>query len=229
MIPDIFSTFDPNRFNSSTPSSIFMIINFLILTISLTFWSTSNRLYTPLIIIRSIITQQLLRTITRSIKGLTRIIASLFIIIILINLLGIVPYVFSTSSHLYFTLLIGLPLWLLIIISRLSHWPKIFIAHFLPDGAPDWLNPFLVLIESSSITVRPLTLSFRLAANISAGHIVLALISLYAAVSLFTSLPLAIILLITTLFYILFELCICVIQSYIFCLLLSLYSEDHTH
>jgi F0F1-type ATP synthase membrane subunit a len=62
-----------------------------------------------------------------------------------------------------------------------------------------------------------------------AGHIVLALIGLYAAVSIFRVGFITLILIIITIGYILFEVAICVIQAYIFCLLLTLYSDDHAH
>jgi len=52
------------------------------------------------------------------------------------------------------------------------------VANFLPDLAPEWLNPFVFIIEKIRFMVRPIMLSFRLAANIAAGHIELTLISL---------------------------------------------------
>ncbi len=230
MIPDIFSAFDPHRFNILTPSRIFIIINILLIIITqLTFWtstSRSNSILSPFILI---ITAQLSRTFINNLKGLRQITTTLFLSIIVINLLGLIPYFFSTSSHLIFTLIFGLPLWLTIIISRFSKSIIKSIAHLLPDGAPDWLNPFLVLIETRRVTVRPITLSFRLAANMSAGHIVLGLIGIYCASAWFSSITGLIILVLTTIGYILFEVAICLIQAYIFCLLLSLYSDDHAH
>jgi len=122
-----------------------------------------------------------------------------------------------------------MPLWLAIILSTFAKSIQKSIAHLLPDGAPDWLNPFLVLIETTRVTVRPITLSFRLAANMRAGHIVLRLIGIYCATAWFTSIIGLISLVLTTVGYILFEVAICLIQAYIFCLLLSLYSDDHAH
>lgn len=230
MISDIFSAFDPASFNSILPTPIFLIINiFLILFIQLSYWPTANRFNAVFYIFKLTIIAQLRRTFSSHLKGLNNNISALFIIIIIINLLGLAPYQFRLSSHLIFTLSLGLPLWISIIISRLVKFPKIFIAHFLPDGAPEWLNPFLVLIETTRITVRPLTLSFRLAANIRAGHIVLGLLGLYAASALFISLTASLFLIPTAIGYILFEVAICLIQAYIFCLLLSLYSDDHAH
>lgn len=231
MIPDIFSSFDPYRFNSINPSMrLFIIINLLLILIAqLSFWIASARANSLIIPFILLINAQLARTFINNLKGLNQIVSTLFFTIIIINLLGLIPYFFSTSRHLIFTLIFGLPLWLSIILSRFFKSIKKSIAHFLPDGAPDWLNPFLVLIETTRVTVRPITLSFRLAANISAGHLVLGLIGIYCAAAWFNSLTGLILLLLTTIGYILFEVAICLIQAYIFCLLLSLYADDHAH
>ena len=231
MILDIFSSFDPFTFNSIIPSTtLFLYLNIsIILLIQSIFWIRSSRKTALLSPIHSLIFIQLSRTFIFNLKGIRSIVTPLFTVIIFINLLGLIPYTFSLSSHLIFTLRFGLPLWLSIILSRFSKNLKSSIAHFLPDGAPDWLNPFLVLIETTRIIVRPLTLSFRLAANISAGHIVLRLVGVYCAAAWFNSLRATILLLLTTLGYIIFEIAICLIQAYIFCLLLSLYADDHAH
>lgn len=104
------------------------------------------------------------------------------------------------------------------------------MAALLPIGAPAPLNPFLVLIETVRIIARPITLSVRLMANIRAGHIVLTLIGNYLTTSLFF-LPSvrALILLTIQVFYTVFEFGIGVIQAYIFCLLITLYSDEHPH
>lgn len=94
---------------------------------------------------------------------------------------------------------------------RFSSNPTRFIAHLVPTGTPLLLTPFLVLIETISIRVRPLTLSVRLTANIITGHIIMSII---------TS-P------IVTSFYIIFEGAICIVQAYIFTLLPTLYIDEH--
>lgn len=193
------------------------------------FWIRTSRKNIIIYPINSLIFIQLSRTFIYNLKGIRSLVTPLFTIVIFINLFGLIPYIFRLSSHLIFTLRFGLPLWLSIILSSFSKDVKASIAHFLPDGAPDWLNPFLVLIETTRIIVRPITLSFRLAANIRAGHIVLSLVGVYCAAAWFESIRATLILLSTTLGYILFEVAICMIQAYIFCLLLSLYSDDHAH
>lgn len=231
MISDIFSSFDPFAFNSLIPSTnIFLFLNILIIIIvQCSFWISYNRKLSILNPVYSTITTQLRRTFINNLKGLTSIVSPLFLIIILINLFGLIPYIFRTTRHLIFTLRFGLPLWLRIILSSFSKSPKASVAHFLPDGAPDWLNPFLVLIETTRIFVRPITLSFRLAANIRAGHIVLSLVGVYCSAAWFSRIAATGILMLVTLGYILFEVAICLIQAYIFCLLLSLYADDHAH
>lgn len=231
MIPDIFSSFDPIIFKSFIPSIILLLlINLSVIFLLKTHLHPINlRLTSSMLEAKEIILSQLLRTQTRFIKGLTTVITSLFLAIIIINLLGITPYLFSLSSHLIITLSLGFPLWLSLIISSFALKPKASIAHFLPDGAPDWLNPFLVLIETVRVLVRPLTLSFRLAANITAGHVVLRLLGVYCAAALLSSIKTSLLLIILRRGYILFEFAICLIQAYIFCLLLSLYRDDHSH
>lgn len=167
------------------------------------------------------------RTFILHLKGFPLLLVRLFIILIRLNLLGLIPYVFSSTRHLLLTLSLGLPLWLRLIIRGIIYAPKKFVAHFLPSGAPDWLNPFLVLTETIRISVRFITLSFRLAANIRAGHILLGLIGIAGSSALFSSIPSFATLTLIQLGYIIFEIGIRLIQAYIFCLLLTLYSDDH--
>ena len=157
-------------------------------------------------------------------------VSGLFLFLIFINLIGLVPYVFRATSHLAVSFSLGFPLWLSLIISGLVFIPSSVVAALLPIGAPAALNPFLVLIETVSIMARPITLSVRLIANIRAGHIVLTLIGNYLTESLFF-LPSvrAVILLAIQVFYSIFELGIGIIQAYIFCLLITLYSDEHPH
>jgi len=231
MIPDIFSSFDPVIFKSWIPTIIGLFAANLsvILILKASISPSTSRASSSTVQVKEIIVSQLLRTQSSFIKGFTLIISTLFILLIITNLLGLNPYSFRLSRHLIITLSLGLPLWLSLIMSSFIHAPKASTAHFLPDGAPDWLNPFLVLIESTRVLVRPLTLSFRLAANMTAGHIVLGLIGIYASSAILTSFSNTFLLTIISRGYILFEFAICLIQAYIFCLLLSLYSDDHAH
>lgn len=231
MISDIFSSFDPSSYNILIPSiTIIFIVNIIyIFIIDRTIWANeANRSILSLTILKAIV-PEVERTYMFNINPLNHTIHQIFFLVVVLNLIGLFPYTFRVTRHLLFTLRIGLPIWMLLIISSAIKSIKATIAHLLPEGAPDWLNPFLVLIESSRIIVRPITLSFRLAANIRAGHIVLALIGIYAAASWFNRLAVFVILLTLIIGYLLFEVAICLIQGYIFFLLLTLYANDHAH
>nr|YP_010944255.1 ATP synthase F0 subunit 6 [Nectoneanthes multignatha]WLW41621.1 ATP synthase F0 subunit 6 [Nectoneanthes multignatha] len=231
MMLDIFSSFDPgvNMINSYlSPILFWFMTSITICMFTITMWITPSSMNILMFNTMKIMNEQGTRTQGIHLKGFNSFLVALFIMIININLMGLLPAVFSYSSHLLFTLSFGLPLWLALIMSAIVFNPTSWLAGLLPGGAPHWLNPFLVIIETISISVRPLTLSFRLAANMSAGHIVLTLIGTYCAASMFSSIVGFIILLGIQIGYIMFEIGICFIQSYIFCLLLSLYSDDHT-
>lgn len=103
---------------------------------------------------------------------------------------------------------------------------KSVVAGLLPIGAPALLNPFLVLIETVRIGVRPITLSVRLAANIRAGHIILGLSGNYLITAL-GDVKSLVLLASVQIFYRAFEFAICLIQAYIFCLLITLYADEH--
>uniref|UniRef100_Q642W8 ATP synthase subunit a n=1 Tax=Clymenella torquata TaxID=292503 RepID=Q642W8_CLYTO len=232
MLTDIFSALDPatNSFMTTQFTSTLMwLFNFLfIFLLSSSFWITPNRLSTLTSNVASTLYYQSTRTSGNLMKSFPSMISSLFIIIILMNLHGLIPYSFSITSHLIFTLTLGLSLWFAILLSSMMYKPMKFMGSLLPGGAPDWLNPALVIIETISIMVRPITLSFRLAANMSAGHIVLSLMGIYTASALFSSTLAASTLLITQMGYMMFEVGICLIQAYIFTLLLTLYADDHS-
>uniref|UniRef100_A0AAU6QGW9 ATP synthase subunit a n=1 Tax=Aurospio banyulensis TaxID=3050091 RepID=A0AAU6QGW9_9ANNE len=225
MMVDIFSSFDPataSIFNFSP--SLFWAMN--IITIALIhpmFWAAPSQTTWALSLPVMLMYEQSTRTATKDLKGLTSLLVSLYLLMTLTNFMGVIPYVFSVSSHLFFTLSFGLPIWIGLIISSMKFSTTTTLASLLPSGAPAWLNPFLILIETVSTIVRPITLSFRLAANMSAGHIVLTLMGVYLS---FTFLCLnwvpTIFLFLIQAGYTAFELGICIIQAYIFCLLLSL-------
>ena len=92
------------------------------------------------------------------------------------NLIGLLPYNFTPTSHLAITLSLRLPLWLGHI--RINSYKniRIFLSHLVPKGTPIFLVPFIVLIEISRNIARPFTLSIRLTANIVAGHLLLRLL-----------------------------------------------------
>lgn len=230
MISDIFSSFDPtNIISSSYLRGLFtwIISLFIWVTFIIPLWAPHSLMIVLFNLLKTYIYNQTKRTIGGNITSFPLTITRLFILLIIINITGLIPYVFRQTTHLVFTLSLAAPIWLSLIISAIFKSPLAWLSRLLPEGAPSPLNPFLSLVESLSIATRPITLSIRIVANISAGHIVLCLLGIYVAASWFTLSWLLLLLILIQIGYIIFEIGVAVVQSYIFCLLLSLYSNDH--
>lgn len=152
--------------------------------------------------------------------GLAHFFISIFIFIILNNFLGLFPYIFTPSSHLTFRVSLALPMWLGFILFYIFKNINIFLSHLVPLGTPYVLIPFIVVIEIIRSTIRPLTLSVRLAANIVAGHLLIVLIR-----SPIRRLPTIILLTVLTglILLLTLELAVSFIQAYVFSTLISLY------
>lgn len=231
MLVDIFSSFDDNN-------QVFMSLYVLIWEFSLIrilifsswYWLATPRYNIVIKLFKETVSSQIFRSFGLGIGGFVNILRALFLFLIFINLIGLIPYVFRTTRHLVVSFSLGLPFWLSLIISAVFFNPTSVIARLLPIGAPAPLNPFLVIIETVSILVRPITLSIRLTANIRAGHIILTLIGNYLTARFFLSSVFSILFLIfIQVFYTIFEFGISLIQAYIFCLLITLYSDEHPH
>ena len=148
---------------------------------------------------------------------------SLFLLIVLNNTLGLIPYIFTRTRHLTATVRLALPLWLGHILYARRKTPNSILAHLLPLGTPLALMPFIVIIEITRNLIRPLTLSVRLAANIVAGHLLLTLLSAQAPHLPTTILSLLIVALLSL---VVLESAVAVIQAYVFSVLSSLYLNE---
>nr|QBL75768.1 ATP synthase F0 subunit 6 [Lambis lambis] len=231
MLVDIFSSFDDNNQVFMSLYGLMWLFSLVtILVFSSSYWVMTPRWVSITMAFKDTVSSQIFRSFGLNLGGFINVISGLFLFLIVMNLSGLIPYVFSPTSHLAVSLSLGLPLWLSLIISAIFFNPSSVVAGLLPMGAPAPLNPFLVIIETVSIMVRPITLSVRLTANMSAGHIVLTLIGNYLTASFFVSSMFSMLLLISIqVFYTIFEFGISVIQAYIFCLLITLYSDEHPH
>nr|QKI36928.1 ATP synthase F0 subunit 6 [Rigidipenna inexpectata] len=155
------------------------------------------------------------------------ILTSVMMFLLMINLLGLLPYTFTPTTQLSMNMALAFPLWLATMLTGLRNQPSISLGHLLPEGTPTPLIPALILIETTSLFIRPLALGIRLTANLTAGHLLIQLIStatttllpIMPPISLLTAL---ILLLLTTL-----EVAVAMIQAYVFTLLLSLYLQEN--
>nr|YP_004581463.1 ATP synthase F0 subunit 6 [Crocodylus novaeguineae]ADK76563.1 ATP synthase F0 subunit 6 [Crocodylus novaeguineae]AEB01023.1 ATP synthase F0 subunit 6 [Crocodylus novaeguineae]QOI74384.1 ATP synthase F0 subunit 6 [Crocodylus novaeguineae]QSQ68882.1 ATP synthase F0 subunit 6 [Crocodylus novaeguineae] len=152
---------------------------------------------------------------------------SLLTMLILNNLLGLLPYTFTPTTQLSMNMALALPLWLATVLTGLRNKPTSSLAHLLPEGTPTPLIPILILIETVSLLIRPIALAVRLTANLTAGHLLMHLIST-ATLSLMTTSTLLAGLTLTILtLLMLLEVAVAMIQAYVFTLLLSLYLQEN--
>jgi len=160
------------------------------------------------------------------VKGCYVFIGSIFITVGLYNFLALFPHVFSVTSHILVTLPFSYSFWSGIIIFRWISSLKHFLAHLIPVGTPLALMSFIVLVEVLRNLIRPLALTFRLTANMIAGHLLMSLIG-GALISLpFTFMVLGSFIQSLLVFM---ELGVSVIQAYVFSTLLLLYLSEGEH
>nr|YP_010960410.1 ATP synthase F0 subunit 6 [Polymetme thaeocoryla]WNH37774.1 ATP synthase F0 subunit 6 [Polymetme thaeocoryla] len=188
----------------------------------------NNRLFTLQGWFVNRFTQQLLLPLNPGGHKWATILASLMIFLITLNILGLLPYTFTPTTQLSLNLGLAMPLWLATVIVGMRNQPTASIGHLLPQGTPVLLIPILIIIETISLFIRPLALGVRLTANLTAGHLLIGLIST-ATIVLLPIMPTVAILTATVLFLLtLLEVAVAMIQAYVFVLLLSLYLQENT-
>nr|YP_009058622.1 ATP synthase F0 subunit 6 [Oedistoma iliolophus]AIM46790.1 ATP synthase F0 subunit 6 [Oedistoma iliolophus] len=189
-------------------------------------WIT-NRLSTLQLWTINLITKQLMMPLNKKGHKWALILTSLMIFLLLINLLGLLPYTFTPTTQLSMNLALAFPLWLATLLTGLRNQPSASLGHLLPEGTPTPLIPALILIETTSLLIRPLALGVRLTANLTAGHLLIQLIST-ATTALFSTMPVVSLLTLMVLFLLtILEVAVAMIQAYVFVLLLSLYLQEN--
>ena len=180
--------------------------------------------------------------------------SGLFVFILLVNLLGIVWGTFPVSSQFGFAIGMSLTCWLVIMGNSVYNhgWSSGAFVNYMPTGAPMSLAYPLVMIETVSQLVRPLSLGLRLAANMTAGHLIMSIVHhyTYAMIMKIFTMPVKYYLvghryycinpgnmwctlgmIVPTGFsgaLLVLELGICCLQAYVFTLLVSIYLREST-
>lgn len=157
---------------------------------------------------------------------------TLFTFIFVANLIGMIPYAFTTTSHLVVTGAMALLVISMVIIFGFLKNGLGFFRLFLPSGVPIFIAPLIIVIEIISFFARPVTLGMRLFANMLAGHIMLKLlvafaVAMFSAGGLVTAIswaPFALAIPITAL-----EFLVAFLQAYVFALLTCVYLNDALH
>jgi F-type H+-transporting ATPase subunit a len=157
---------------------------------------------------------------------------SLFMFILVSNLVGIIPYQFTISSHLIVTAALALLVFFIVLFYGLYKNGLKFFRLFVPSGVPIYIMPLVVLIEVISFFLRPVSHSVRLFANMLAGHIALkvfaSFIGMLGALGILgwagAVLPLGLTMALTAL-----ELLVAFLQAYVFAILTCIYLNDAIH
>ena len=157
---------------------------------------------------------------------------TLFFFVLMGNLLGLLPYSFTYTSHIAVTF--GLALMVIVIVTAVSlriHGMH-FFSYFFPEGAPKLLAPLIIPIEVISYLSRPVSLAIRLFANMVAGHVMFEVFATFVVLlagagALGTAagiLPMAINVVLVG-----FELLVAALQAYVFAILTCIYLHDAVH
>ena len=158
---------------------------------------------------------------------------SLFMFICVSNLVGIIPYTFTVSSHIIVTAALALLVFFTVLIYGVYKNGLKFFSIFVPSGVPGYILPLVMFIEILSFFLRPVSHSVRLFANMLAGHIALKVfagfvamlgVSLGAVGWIGGVMPLALTVALTAL-----ELLVAFLQAYVFAILTCIYLNDAIH
>nr|WCD42285.1 ATP synthase F0 subunit 6 [Haemaphysalis doenitzi] len=220
MMNNLFSIFDPST--SSWLSMNWSVMFMFMFLYPSFYWISSSTFIISWKILLGKFFQEMMNNLKNFKYKNILIFSPIFIFILFSNLLGLFPYVFTASSHLIFTMYFAFPLWLsLIFFSLLNKFNK-FMTHLVPLGSPIFLSSFMVLIETVSNLIRPITLSVRLMANMISGHLLIHLLSSLALLNnmmFIMTIPIMVSLMVL-------ETAVAIIQSFVFVTLISLYMNE---
>jgi F-type H+-transporting ATPase subunit a len=157
---------------------------------------------------------------------------TLFMFILFGNMLGMLPYAFTFTSHIAVTFTLALVVFILVTAVALAIHGLHFFSYFFPEGAPKALAPLIIPIEIISYFSRVVSLSVRLFANMVAGHVMLKVFATFVvmmggagAIGLLGALaPLAI-----NVALVGFEFLVAFLQAYVFAVLTCIYLHDAVH
>ena len=213
---------------SFTNASLFMTISALTI-LTLLFFGTKKKLLIPSKI--QLITEMSYAFVAKMIndtagtnaKPFFPFIFTLFMFVLFCNMLGMLPYSFTVTSHIIITFMLAAIVFIgVTIIGFMKHGIK-YLELFIPKGVPVVLLPLIIVIEIISYLSRPVSLSVRLFANMMAGHTMLKVFGGFViSLGLLGGwLPLGFSVALTGL-----EILVSFLQAYVFAILTCIYLND---
>nr|YP_010882132.1 ATP synthase F0 subunit 6 [Lopaphus albopunctatus]WID87046.1 ATP synthase F0 subunit 6 [Lopaphus albopunctatus] len=220
---NLFSIFDPSTSLMSMPLNWISSMMTMLMFPSI-YWMMNNRyLMMWMLPLKTLNKEFKILLNMKNNKGTTLIFISMFTMIMINNMMGLLPYMFTSTSHLVMTLTMALPLWLTFMLYGWMKNSESMFMHMVPTGTPGALMPFMVCIESISNIIRPGTLAVRLAANMIAGHLILTLLGNTTMSVTMNILPF---MLIIQMMLLMLEMAVAIIQGYVFAVLSTLYASE---
>nr|YP_002735048.1 ATP synthase F0 subunit 6 [Neuroctenus parus]ABZ02064.1 ATP synthase F0 subunit 6 [Neuroctenus parus] len=220
MMTNLFSSFDPATSISVsagwTSSLLFLAL------MPCTYWVIPNQSQMLINKILSTLYMEMFNLMMKK-TPIVLVMVSLFTFIMINNMMGLLPYIYTSSSQMTFTLTLALPLWVSFMLFGWMNNTNHMFAHLIPTGTPAILMPFMVCIETTSNMIRPGSLAVRLTANMIAGHLLMTLLGNNATSVSDIILPLIIM---VQLMLMWFETAVSLIQAYVFTILSTLYSSE---
>nr|YP_010556298.1 ATP synthase F0 subunit 6 [Hygrobates turcicus]UYS90924.1 ATP synthase F0 subunit 6 [Hygrobates turcicus] len=218
MMTNLFSIFDP--------SSGFISMNWMISLIAfLIFFQNQMKTSKYSILLNSFcffFTKDIKPLMSAKSKNLIKLYSIMFLFLAISNLMSLFPFNFTITSQISFSFTMSLTYWTSIQLMGWLKYTNSMMSHLVPQGTPKPLKPLMIIIEIISQLIRPITLSVRLSANMIAGHLLLSLLgdlSISSKMMFLFSMPLSMILSFL-------EICVSLIQAYVFMTLVSLYSTE---
>ena len=157
---------------------------------------------------------------------------SLFMFILVVNVIGLIPYAFTVTSHIIVTVALALLVFVTVLVYGFWKNGLRFFKLFVPSGIPIYILPLVTFIEVLSFLSRPVSHSVRLFANMLAGHITLKVfagfITMLGALG-FVGWVGAVLPLGLTVALMALELLVAFLQAYVFAILTCIYLNDAIH
>src|SRR5712671_6699451 len=220
-----------------TNSALFMLIALLVIA-AITIGATSSRALVPgrmqaLAEMSYEFVANTLRTSAGN-EGMKffPLVFSLFMFILAVNLIGLIPYTFTVTSHIIITVALAALVFLTVLVHGFAKHGLRFFRLFVPSGVPIYILPLVTFIEILSFLSRPVSHSVRLFANMLAGHITLKVFGGFVVMLgaagwlgwIGAVLPLGLTVALTAL-----ELLVAFLQAYVFAILTCIYLNDAIH
>uniref|UniRef100_UPI0030E5B684 ATP synthase F0 subunit 6 n=1 Tax=Laudakia tuberculata TaxID=118215 RepID=UPI0030E5B684 len=227
MMTNLFDQFAPPQMFGLTLTPITIMLPLPLMVVS-TNRLIGNRTTTLMTWIIKKTTKHFMLPMSKKGQKWAPMLTSLFLLLLMVNIIGMLPYTFTPTTQLSMNMALAIPLWLGTVLTGLRTQPSMTLAHLLPEGTPTLLIPVLVIIETISLLMRPLALSVRLTANLTAGHLLLQLISTTSLMTTKLSMMLVPLPTLLLILLMMLELAVAMIQAYVFTLLVCLYLQENT-